>query len=96
MRNLPGAVRRYDATDTGDPNIRDKLLQNMMAPKAMELKVGAQVMLIKNMNEVLVNGSLGTVVGFMSESAFEISGGAGAGDSGDEGKPMHRTRSTGV
>lgn len=32
-------------------------------------------MLIKNLDETLVNGSLGTVVGFSTESAFEISGG---------------------
>lgn len=48
----------------------------MMAPKTLELKKGAQVMLIKNLDETLVNGSLGTVIGFSTESAFEISGGA--------------------
>lgn len=47
----------------------------MMAPKTLELKKGAQVMLIKNLDETLVNGSLGTVIGFSTESAFEISGG---------------------
>ena len=74
LRNLPGAVRRYEAKDTGDANIRDKLLQNMMAPKAIDLKKGAQVMLIKNMDETLVNGSLGKVVGFSSEAAFAYYG----------------------
>lgn len=52
----------------------------MMAPQAIELKKGAQVMLIKNMDETLVNGSLGTVIDFMSESTFEI---IGAGDNSD-------------
>lgn len=46
----------------------------MMAPKVIDLKKGAQVMLIKNMDDTLVNGSLGTVTGFMSESTFEIMG----------------------
>lgn len=50
----------------------------MMAPKALELKKGAQVMLIKNLDDTLVNGSLGTVIGFSTESAFEISGGFSA------------------
>ncbi|POS81461.1 DNA repair and recombination protein pif1 [Diaporthe helianthi] len=75
LRELPGEAHRYEAVDTGDPNIRDKLLGNMMAPKVLELKKGAQVMLIKNLDETLVNGSLGTVIGFSTESAFEISGG---------------------
>ncbi|OLN81460.1 ATP-dependent DNA helicase PIF1 [Colletotrichum chlorophyti] len=71
LRNLPGAPKRFDAGDSGNPADRDKLLQNMMAPKSIELKVGAQVMLIKNMDDTLVNGSLGKVTKFMSESSFE-------------------------
>jgi ATP-dependent DNA helicase PIF1 len=43
----------------------------MMAPKSMDLKKGAQVMLIKNMDDTLVNGSLGKVIGFMGEATFE-------------------------
>jgi ATP-dependent DNA helicase PIF1 len=58
-----------------DINIRDKLLSNMMAPPVLELKKGAQVMLIKNMDETLVNGSLGTVIDFMTEGTFELKGG---------------------
>jgi ATP-dependent DNA helicase PIF1 len=65
---LPGSVHHYEAVDSGDPNVREKLLQNMMAPKAIDLKKGAQVMLIKNIDETLVNGSLGRVVGFMNKS----------------------------
>lgn len=60
----------YEALDTGEPALREKLLQNMMAPKMLELRVGAQVMLIKNMDESLVNGSLGTVEKFMTESEY--------------------------
>jgi ATP-dependent DNA helicase PIF1 len=66
---------RYDAIDTGtisDVTMRDKLLANMMAPKVLELKKGAQVMLIKNMDDGLVNGSLGKVSAFMTEATFEI------------------------
>lgn len=70
LKGLSGAVRRFEATDTGDPNVRDKLLQHMMAPKTIDLKKGAQVMLIKNLDETLVNGSLGKVMGFSSEAAF--------------------------
>lgn len=75
MRSLHGKLYNFDAQDTGtvtDLGMRDKLLSNMMAPKTLKLKKGAQVMLIKNMDDGLVNGSLGSVVGFMDESTFEF------------------------
>ncbi len=75
MRDLKGKSYKYVAVDSGtiiDVNMREKLLANMMAPKVIELKKGAQVMLIKNMDDGLVNGSLGKVVAFMSEKTFEI------------------------
>jgi ATP-dependent DNA helicase PIF1 len=74
MRWLNGEERIYEAKDGGtitDLGIRKKLLGNCMAPEAIALKKGCQVMLIKNMDETLVNGSLGRVTGFMSESTFE-------------------------
>lgn len=55
-----------------DATQRDKLLSNCMAPPLITLKKGAQVMLIKNMDETLVNGSVGKVVAFMDEKTFEI------------------------
>ncbi|RFU73433.1 dna helicase pif1, atp-dependent [Trichoderma arundinaceum] len=72
LRELPGKAVRFDAIDTGDVNIRDKLLANMMAPKSIELKVNSQVMLIKNMDGSLVNGSLGTVMAFSDERTFDM------------------------
>jgi ATP-dependent DNA helicase PIF1 len=42
-----------------------------MAPQVLELKKGAQVMLIKNMEDTLVNGSLGKVVAFMDEATWD-------------------------
>lgn len=43
-----------------------------MAPQVIQLKKGAQVMLIKNMEDTLVNGSIGRVVAFMDETTFEV------------------------
>ncbi|CAJ2506811.1 Uu.00g079970.m01.CDS01 [Anthostomella pinea] len=89
LRSLDGPLVHYEAHDSGDPSLRDRLLANMMAPKGLALKKGAQVMLIKNMDETLVNGSLGKVIGFMNEMTFELwsTNGAGEGlDSGDEGE----------
>jgi ATP-dependent DNA helicase PIF1 len=74
LKNLPGETRIFEARDGGkvtDKQFRDKLLANVMAPQSISLKKGAQVMLIKNFDETLVNGSLGKVVGFMSESQFD-------------------------
>ncbi|PHH73603.1 hypothetical protein CDD80_3713 [Ophiocordyceps camponoti-rufipedis] len=73
LRELPGQVHRFQATDSGDPTIKDKLLVNMMAPKSLDLKINAQVMLIKNLDDTLVNGSLGKVIAFSDENTFEMS-----------------------
>jgi len=75
MRQISGQSRVFEALDNGsveDKNIRDKLLSNCMAPQRIELKVNSQVMLIKNQDETLVNGSLGRVVSFMSEGDFDV------------------------
>ena len=75
MRTLGGDSRDFVALDGGmitDIEQRDKLLSNCMAPQRITLKKGAQVMLIKNIDDTLVNGSLGKVVAFMDERTFDI------------------------
>jgi ATP-dependent DNA helicase PIF1 len=62
----------------------------MMAPPTLELKKGAQVMLIKNMDETLVNGSLGTVEDFMTEA--QLSGMLDDGGSDVESDKKKRIR----
>jgi len=74
LHNLQGESQIFEARDGGaivDKAQRDKMLQNCMAPEIITLKKGAQVMLIKNVDESLVNGSLGRVIGFMSEATFD-------------------------
>ncbi|CCG81646.1 putative Mitochondrial DNA helicase [Taphrina deformans PYCC 5710] len=73
MRQLPGSIYSYEADDSGsilDTVQRTKLLANCMAPARLDLKKGAQVMLIKNRDDGLVNGSLGVVIGFMNEKTY--------------------------
>lgn len=75
MRSLTGKSWDYRAEDGGaiqDLSQRDKLLSNCMAPPLISLKRGAHVMLIKNIDETLVNGSVGRVVAFMNEKTFDI------------------------
>jgi ATP-dependent DNA helicase PIF1 len=64
----------YNAVDGGtvDPLQREKLLSNFMAAKHIVIKQDAQVMLIKNMDESLVNGSMGIVQGFCHKPLFDV------------------------
>jgi ATP-dependent DNA helicase PIF1 len=75
MHQLHGNVFTFEARDGGtvtNKEMRDKMLQNCMVPEQIHLKKGAQVMLVKNMDETLVNGSLGKITGFMTEQMFNI------------------------
>lgn len=45
-----------------------------VAPQVLELKRNAQVILLKNLDNMLVNGSVGTVIGFLDESKFRREG----------------------
>lgn len=75
MKSLPGPTHTFHAEEGGSiTNLqqREKLLGNCMAPKTLELRKDAQVMLIKNTDENLVNGSLGKVIGFMSETTYSL------------------------
>ncbi|KAJ5160191.1 ATP-dependent DNA helicase PIF1 [Penicillium canariense] len=74
MGRLSGEMITFNAVDSGtiqDAQHREKLLSNCMAPQTIHLKKGAQVMLIKNMEDTLVNGSIGRVVAFMDETTFD-------------------------
>lgn len=76
----------YESRDTGNAtdDRRGKILESMAAQKTLEIKVGAQVMLIKNVDENLVNGSIGRVLGYYMVSEVWSSNGENSfkGDSG--------------
>lgn len=74
MNRLNNQHHTFTANDGGgsaDPTQKEKLLSNFMAPKSITLKVGAQVMLIKNMDESLVNGTIGVVKEFVDPSTYK-------------------------
>lgn len=66
LASLTGPSFKYEARDSGSapPEKRAKLLDNMVATRLLELKQDSQVMLIKNVDESLVNGTVGKVLGF--------------------------------
>ena len=86
LSRLRGESKTFYAKDGGlaGDEQRKKLLDNFMAQEVLHLTIGAQVMLIKNIDETLVNGSVGIVVAFESPltfaQAFEHSKERGQGD----------------
>jgi ATP-dependent DNA helicase PIF1 len=72
MSRLRGESHTYHAKDGGLAvgEQRQKLLDNFMAQGVLHLAIGAQVMLIKNIDETLVNGSMGIVVSFKDPRVF--------------------------
>lgn len=73
LNQLDSVGFTYHSIDGGsaEANQREKLLSNFMAPKVIELKEHAQVMLVKNLDETLVNGSMGKVIGFTYKNMFQ-------------------------
>jgi ATP-dependent DNA helicase PIF1 len=70
MMKLPGMEKKYFSQSSGDAKSRESLEKNCPAPPVLKLKVGAQVILLKNLDQELglVNGSLGVVVSLANES----------------------------
>ena len=73
MQKIKGPIFTYAATSGGiieDAATRQRLLNDCIAPEILELKQGAQVILTKNIDDILVNGSQGRVVGFANSETF--------------------------
>lgn len=70
---LPGVETSIPAVDSGEPRFVSSLDKSCLAPADLRLKVGAQVMLLKNLDVEggLVNGSVG-IVQSIGESAVRV------------------------
>lgn len=64
LNQLPGEEIVYTAVDKGRDPYKTEMNKYCMAMDKLVLKQHAQVMLLKNISENLVNGSRGVVVGF--------------------------------
>ncbi|KAL0953746.1 hypothetical protein HGRIS_014925 [Hohenbuehelia grisea] len=87
MSQLQGQEQVFKALDGGtiqDEQQRTKMLANFMAPARLVLRQDAQVMLIKNTDEMLVNGSMGRVLRFVDPSKW----GTEADDESGIGPPL--------
>ena len=78
MNRLTSSPYTFVALDGGlitDPEQRAKMLSNFMAPQTLVLRKDAQVMLIKNVDDLLVNGSIGRIVDFVDPVTHRERGG---------------------
>ncbi|KAL3757376.1 hypothetical protein ACHAWU_008537 [Discostella pseudostelligera] len=66
MHKLPGEIHSYKSRDKAINETMKAQLKHCQAPPQLDLKVGAQVMLLKNIDleKGLANGSRGVIVGF--------------------------------
>jgi hypothetical protein len=71
LDELEGEVHEYYMETHGGKNYVEQLQRSCLAPETLRLKLGAQVMCIKNSQErKYVNGSLGVVVGFEKHTDY--------------------------
>ena len=94
MCHLHTEKQVYRASDGGtitNPAQRERMLANMMAPAILELKIDAQVMLIKNMDETLVNGSIGKIIRFMDPTQAKDEGVYPPGEGEGDGKQVKKS-----
>ncbi len=68
LKALEADKEYFYATTTGDKTLVESLRKSVLAPDDLELKVGANVMFVKNNYEMgYMNGTLGTVTGFSKD-----------------------------
>jgi ATP-dependent DNA helicase PIF1 len=91
LNKITGSVMEYKAQDRSrwpdSPQLK-QIRDGCPAPEFLHLKIGAQVVLLKNFpDDELVNGSRGTVTSFVSKAKTEI-------DTEDETNPVALSKNT--
>lgn len=70
---ISGDMRTFAMTSQGKDTLIASLKRGCLSPEVLSLKVGARVMFTKNdVERAYVNGTLGTVTGFVKESGYPI------------------------
>lgn len=68
LKRLPGDVKKFNMSMSGNPKICEMLSKNCLSPGFLKLKEGAVVMFTKNdADGRYVNGTVGVVIGFGME-----------------------------
>jgi ATP-dependent DNA helicase PIF1 len=72
LSKLPGEAVVLEGKDSGDDKgALETLSRNCPVPASLVLKPGAQVVLLRNVDDTLVNGSRGVVTGFVEKNSTE-------------------------
>jgi hypothetical protein len=73
LSKIKGEAHNFLMSSTGSAGLTMALKRGCLSPETLNLKVGARVMCTKNdLNGKYVNGTIGTVKGFVKESGFPI------------------------
>ncbi len=73
LDKLSGKVHNFSMTSKGDPYVTKSLTDTCLAPSELKLKIGATVMFVQNNYKLgYVNGTIGKVVKFDSETGFPV------------------------
>jgi ATP-dependent DNA helicase PIF1 len=74
LEKINSPSRFFTAKFTGDSKKKEFLKKNCLASDKLELKIGAQVMMLKNtyQKQGIINGSLGVVKEFHSKTGYPI------------------------
>lgn len=73
LRTLLGKEKTYKMTTSGSPKLVEQMMRGCLSPEKLTLKIGARVMFTRNNPiEGFVNGSMGDVVDFDSETKYPV------------------------